>query len=50
MRIWLVLFSLLGSFSVQAKELDNINTLAITIEAKLKLATPKSVVEQFLKD
>jgi hypothetical protein len=49
-RIWLVLITLLGSFSVQAKELDNINTLAIAIEAKLNVGASKTVVEQFLKD
>tara|TARA_R110001583_G_C5615205_1_gene405704 strand:- start:1350 stop:1694 length:345 start_codon:yes stop_codon:yes gene_type:complete len=49
-RIWLVLFIILGSFSAQAKELDNINTFAKTIEAKLTVGAPKDVVERFLTD
>ncbi|MGB2739984.1 MAG: hypothetical protein WBC60_05435 [Cognaticolwellia sp.] len=50
MRIWLILIVLLGVFSVQAEELENINTIAIAIETKLKVGDSKSTVEQFLKD
>ena len=50
MRIWLTIFILFGSITSHAKKLDNIDTIALKIEAKLKVGDSSDVIEQFLKN
>lgn len=50
MRFWLTLFLFIGTFSVYADVIDNIDTIAPKIEAKLKVGAPREVIEEFLNN